>query len=666
MDNTGRAWHRLSLHWGSTMHAKDWKLNDVLQERQQWVIPVYQRHYAWEVRDDKQIPTLWADLRERAEEKLDGLDVKPHFVGAIIYSQPADQPFGTVNKRFLVDGQQRITTFNLVLSALRENARAQGCEHISNAINEYLLNAKSGGMADPEKEQFKLWSSSFDRPYFLAIATKSNDEIRALFPECFYQNGNLIWGQAPKLLAAYWHLQEAVERYIEEKKAQDITSAQVLDALLSGFLYAFQIVVVQLGKDDDAQTIFASLNGNAEPLTAFDLIRNDIFHRARIGLENDDALYENHWSKLETDFWKLEVKQGRLKRPRVDHLIAHSLVAETGDELRAGQVANAYKIYAAGKQFASVEAEIQGLLRYAAAYREIEECDQSSALGRYGNFTKVWDTSTFHPVALWTSTQPLPDDAKSEILKLIEDYVVRRDLIGETNQNYNKIAPNMVAAMRTASDPLASLKSHLAALTASTSRMPTHSDLLTATTKINAYEQLGSKKLRYILTKIEKHLRTKFDENIPIENLSVEHILPDRWSKHWPLAASGLAPHEQFFAAVDGGHQVSSEMRDEMEIRERAKNTLGNLTLLTPPANSQNGNEGWTFKRERIAKSLLALNREIARSEQWDEQAIRVRGEMLAEAADIVWPGSSGSGRIARPSVNSTRDIHDSATARWN
>ena len=43
------------------MHAKDWKLNDVLQERQQWVIPVYQRHYAWEVRDDKQIPTLWDD-----------------------------------------------------------------------------------------------------------------------------------------------------------------------------------------------------------------------------------------------------------------------------------------------------------------------------------------------------------------------------------------------------------------------------------------------------------------------------------------------------------------------------------------------------------------------------------------------------------------------------
>ncbi|KQM66323.1 hypothetical protein ASE75_14960 [Sphingomonas sp. Leaf17] len=621
------------------MHAKDWKLNDVLQERQQWVIPVYQRHYAWEIRDDKQIPTLWDDLRERAEEKLDGQDIKPHFVGAIIYSQPNDQPFGTVNKRFLVDGQQRITTFNLVLCALRENARAVGCQQISNAVDEYLFNAKSGGMADPEKEQFKLWSSSFDRPYFLEIATKTADEIRAHFSQYFYKNGGIVWGSAPKLLAAYWYLQEAIAKYIDEKKSEGVEAAQVLDALLSGFLYAFQIVVVQLGKDDDAQTIFASLNGNAEPLTAFDLIRNDVFHRARLKFEDDDALYEKHWSKLETDFWKLEVKQGRLKRPRVDHLIAHSLVAESGDEIHAGQVANAYKAFSAKKQFPSVEAEIEGLLHYAHAYRQIEECDQSTPLGRYGNFSKVWDTSTFHPVALWAAAHSIPDEARNGILKLIEDYVVRRDLIGESNKNYNKVAPNMIEAMRESADPLAALQAHIGSLTAPTSRMPVHADLLDSANKLNAYGSLGSKKLRYILTRIEKDSRTHLDENIPIENLSVEHILPDRWAQNWPLPNSGAAPHENYFSAIDGGNPVSAEMREEMEIRERAKNTLGNLTLLTPPANSQNGNEGWPFKRERIAKSLLALNRNIAENDEWDEKLIRDRGEQLADAAHKVWPG---------------------------
>lgn len=621
------------------MHAKDWKLNDVLQERQQWVIPVYQRHYAWETREDKQLPTLWADLRNRAEEKLGGHEVKPHFVGAIIYSQPADQPFGTVSKRFLVDGQQRITTFNLVLSALRENAQAQGFEHIANAVSEYLFNAKSGGMADPEKEQFKLWSSSFDRPYFLAIATKTANQIRDEFPTFFFQNGNMVYGQAPKLLAAYWFLREAIARYIEQKSKEGIAAEKTLDALLSGFLNAFQIVVVQLGKDDDAQTIFASLNGNAEPLTAFDLIRNDIFHRARLKAEDDNVLYEKHWKKLETDFWKTEVKQGRLKRPRVDHLIAHSLVAETGEDIEAGRVANTYKAYAVAQQFLSVEAEIEGLLRYAAAYQRIEEADPSTALGRYGNFTAIWDTSTFHPVALWVATRPIPDTDKADILKLIEDYVVRRDLAGETNKNYNNVAPTMIKAMRDAVEPVAALRSHMAGLAAATSRMPSHSDLLAAAHKINAYGDLGSKKLRYILTKIEKQMRTHLDEDIPIGNLSVEHILPDRWSKHWPLTVAGQAPHEQFFAAIDAGHSISPGMRDEMEAREQAKNTLGNLTLLTPPANSQNGNEGWSFKRERIGKSLLAMNRQVAEHDTWNEEAIRLRGERLAEAADQVWPG---------------------------
>ena len=304
-------------------------------------------------------------------------------------------------------------------------------------------------------------------------------------------------------------------------------------------------------------------------------------------------------------------------------------------------MANAYKAFALKKQFPSVGAEVEGLLHYAGAYREIEECDLLLALGRYGNFTKVWDTSTFHPVALWAATQPASDDVKSGILKLIEDYVVRRDLIGETNKNYNKIAPNLIEAMSTGSNPLDSLQSYLNGLTAATSRMPSHSDLLGAANTLDVYHHLGSKKLRYILTKIEKKLRTNMDENIPIENLSVEHILPDKWSKYWPLPVSGTAPHEQFFAATDAGNLISPEMRGEMDVRERAKNTLGNLTLLTPSANSHNGNEPWSFKRNLIAKSLLVLNRDVADNEDWSEVSIKLRGEKLAEAADLVWPGAS-------------------------
>ena len=171
------------------MHAKDHSLNDVLKEKQQWVIPVYQRHYAWETKEGKQIPKLWNDLEDRALEYIREGKVSPHFVGAIIYSEPKNQQFGTVSQRFLVDGQQRITTFSLTLCAIRQVAHEYECEGIINSIDDYLFNALSNSMADPEREKFKLWSSSYDRPYYLKIATQDLEELRKCFPNYFYKNG---------------------------------------------------------------------------------------------------------------------------------------------------------------------------------------------------------------------------------------------------------------------------------------------------------------------------------------------------------------------------------------------------------------------------------------------------------------------------------------------
>ena len=53
------------------MDAKAHDLNFVLGQRQQWVVPVYQRHYEWETDADKQIPKLWDDLRDKAIERLE-------------------------------------------------------------------------------------------------------------------------------------------------------------------------------------------------------------------------------------------------------------------------------------------------------------------------------------------------------------------------------------------------------------------------------------------------------------------------------------------------------------------------------------------------------------------------------------------------------------------
>ena len=292
------------------MDAKAYELNIVLREKQQWVVPVYQRHYEWESEPDKQIPKLWEDLQEKTIEQLDAnRKVLPHYFGAIIYSEPETQSFGTTPKRFLVDGQQRITTFELVVSAIREVAREKGADQLVKVANTYIFNEASEGMEDKQREIFKLWPSAYDRELFQKITASTPNELRdSLTPKYFAKNGNLKKNRAPKLLKAYWYLYEEISKFVTEWAEQDQNEKTTLNALTKGFLSGFRIVVIQLDAHDDAQEIFASLNGMAKPLSAFDLIRNDVFHRARKQEENDQEIFERQWQEFEKSFWTKEVR----------------------------------------------------------------------------------------------------------------------------------------------------------------------------------------------------------------------------------------------------------------------------------------------------------------------------------------------------------------------
>ena len=173
------------------MRADASPLNNVLLERQQWVVPVYQRHYEWETGEDKQLPKLWDDLMDKSLESLFGRTPYPHYFGAIIVSSASNQRPGVVRERYLVDGQQRITTFQLTLATIREVAREHGVSELIDTIDAYIYNEFGRGMANPERERFKLWPSSYDRSLYQNIIENSPEEIKNLHNSFFFRNGNL-------------------------------------------------------------------------------------------------------------------------------------------------------------------------------------------------------------------------------------------------------------------------------------------------------------------------------------------------------------------------------------------------------------------------------------------------------------------------------------------
>lgn len=623
------------------MRADAYPLDTVLGERQQWVVPVYQRHYEWETAEDRQLPKLWDDLRDKTIEHLDARTPFPHYFGAILYSEPHNQPFGAVRQRFLVDGQQRITTFELTLAAIREVARNRQILRFLTVIDAYLLNEKSQSMADPGREQFKLWPSTFDRALFLDIVKSTPDQLREKQKPYFYKNGNLIKGQAPKMLRAYWYLYEEISAFIKERQEEGESPETVLDALLKGFLSGFQIVVIKLDPNDDAQEIFASLNGLGKPLSPFDLIRNDVFHRARKTGEDDQKLFDEHWKPFEDPFWAVEVRQGRQKRARADHLIAHTVVAETGRDVNVGKVATEYQHYARERAFPTVAEELQVLVSHAAAYRAMEEGDQNVIFAPIAKVLRIWDLTTFHPLILWINAQKLDDEDKSKLFALIESYIVRREICGLTTKNYNKVVTGIIKAASGQDDIVGAFGRHVSELTGEASRMPSDEEVTQAFARRRAYGDIPVPRIRYIMENLEYAKRTKFDEiAISTANLTIEHVLPQAWAKNWPLANGETAPCETTLGLILKGVQVSDEVKALMQRREQVVDTLGNLTVLTQALNPSVGNGAWTMKRERLAGSLLVLNREIATRETWDEDQIERRAADLAATAQKIWPSA--------------------------
>jgi len=621
------------------MKANPHTLQKILSEKQQWVVPVYQRHYEWDTGTDRQISHFWDDLIDKAEEVMDQTrTLYPHYFGAVICSEPEVSQFGVTPQRFLIDGQQRITTFNIMLAAVSQVARTRALSGIETALKSYLFNDRSESMIDPERERFKLWPSSYDRVLFQQIVSLSLDEIRKARPQDFYKNGSLIKGKAPKLLVAFIDLISRIDTFIEEKEEVGIGAQIALGGLLQGFLAGFQVVLIELDDQDDAQEIFASLNGLAKPLAPFDLIRNDVFLRSKRCNEDPEVLFAGQWKNFESPFWTTEVKQGRMKRARADHLIAHSVVAETGREVSIAKIASEYQRYARDAKFNSVSEELDSLLVHAATYRALEEKPEESIVTPIAKLLGVWDMAVFHPWILWVNAYVDETEHKARIFELLESYIVRREICRLTPKNYNKVVTGWIRAVREAENPVDGFVTSLQNGEGDISRFPANSEVLDAFSTSPAYEAIGSKKMRYILSKLENVMRTKYDEIILMtDNLNIEHIMPRSWSKYWPLPNGETSPSNTFWELMTTYPDASEVTKDLVRERTNKIHVFGNLTLLTDTANSSLKNREWVTKKSMFEGSLLALNRKVGDIPEWDEEAIGKRSNELGVQALSVW-----------------------------
>lgn len=584
------------------------------------IVPLFQRPYVWE--REKQWEPLWDDTRRIAERLLTGQPVRSHFLGASVHEKKAVPP-GAIETRLVIDGQQRLTTLQILLQAFEDVAATLGLDMYRAALRNLTRNNHPLRQGPPE--DFKIWPTNADRSDFRT--TMQAGSPQALRSALALGLGMKSAGR--QIPDAYLFFADVIGGWVGANDA-----ANRVQALYSALYEHIRLVVIDLDQQDDAQLIFETLNARGTPLLAADLVKNALLQEAATAKLDPQDLYEQHWRPFDQDaaYWRKNVGRGPFERPRIDIYLQHYLTMQLRDEVPAAHLYIAFKDYL-NRAHRGLSQHFASLAKYARIYRRLGEAAGEGRARLFLQRLAAMDVGTAYPFLLAAFDRPQTDPSRLEaILVLVEAYLVRRMVCRLTTKGYHKLFIDLLdTVVGPADDIPARVRRKLASRTAEVDRWPADAEFHQAWVNNPLYENLSRPRLRMLLEAMERGLRggkLAETEHVP-SGLTVEHIMPRSWEEHWPLPADVPA------------HQASAR-------RQRLLHTIGNLTLLSEQLNTSISNGAWAAsngvkgKREAIAKhTVLHLNKQVCELTVWSEAEIERRSEALFVVAQAIWPGQT-------------------------
>ncbi|MFN3717362.1 MAG: DUF262 domain-containing protein [Rhizobium rhizophilum] len=652
------------------MKAGPVEIGTLLQNRNRYCVPIYQRRYVWT--KNKQWEPFWQDIRTKAIERLAGRERRfSHFMGAVVLESRAKPSVRQVPSFQVVDGQQRLTTFQMFLTAARHYAQRIGYSTASSNIQRFVMNSDPQLMEQADVEVYKVWPTQGDREIFIDIvSSEDRASLRKKYSEYWYKKWErdqvAEYGHVPNLLGAYGYFYDRIRHSVEtddlhsdleevpeEVEQTEVTEDEIpcelkLDAIWQALLEEFKVVEIVLDEGDDAQVIFETLNDRGEPLLAADLIRNNIFQRAdaNIGPAKAEKLFSTHWAPFDDPFWSAQEKQGRYKKQRIEFFLANFIAGKIASDITISKLFSEYKAFlrpskdSMKPRYSTVEDEILDLKAYGGIYREFIERETNSALSDFSRRLRLWDVTTANPLVLrlWASGE-LSAEEKRRALDFLLSFIVRRAVCGLTNKNYNNLFLAAIAHVDKVGWTLSAFRRFFLDQKSDSGRLPRDDEFRRLLANTPIYRTLGSAKTRALLLAVERKKRGKFQEmqDLP-EGLSVEHVMPSAWRTNWPMM-DNLVPSDWDFSQALYSSREDESPLGRIVRRNRLKDTIGNLTLVTPSFNSHVSNEAFDIKRKEFEEqSVLMMTRDFVKKSTWCETEIEERGKAIALQACEIWP----------------------------
>ena len=594
---------------------------------QRLLVPLFQRPYVWN--EELQWEPLWRDLQNVASRYLENPNSvqQPHFLGAVVFQQ-LQNPIGDLQQRTVIDGQQRLTTLQIMFDAIHAELVAVGAESPAARIEPLVENGKPFWKDSNPEDRFKVWPTNKDRPAF-------NEVMGASHPINYASLEN----SDSKLVQAHKFFAKKTESWLSESGPDQVmTRASALEKSAREFL---QIVVIDLGAQENAQEIFETLNARGAVLTAADLIKNFIFQRLLEQGTDVEKSYDKYWKMFESSFWEQEVSYGRVKYQRSSLFINHWLVAKTGEDVLAREVFSRFKSYADFESKKTMLELLEQICTSAEVYASIYELgdEREKDLDRTALFAyrlKVLELDVVRPLFLYLVDPDEGQISQAELencFEIIESWLVRRMLVRVTGKRYNKLIPDVITEVR--KDRINAskvLENYFKNQQVDSAYWPDDEEVRREVQNLEFYRKIYRSRVRMIFEALEDYARgwkegksSNSGMRIRRASYSIEHLMPQSWQSNWPLT-SGVT---------------------ELE-RDRLVQTLGNLTLLSTKLNSSVSNGPWMGESGKSAAltehDVLLLNKRVQDSGKngWSEELIRARTEELTSMILEIWKVPAG------------------------
>ncbi|MDO6802992.1 DUF262 domain-containing HNH endonuclease family protein [Wenyingzhuangia sp. 1_MG-2023] len=588
-----------------------------------YIVPDYQREYVW---SHKEVNKLLDDLNNEIENGSDS----EYFIGTILVSPTQHK------KQFdVIDGQQRLTTFFLMLCALKSLFKDMPQEAI-------LSNLISTSFTDSDGEistSLKLNPKYENAGEVIDAIIKSGNQpetIKALLQS----SGISQFGALENIINAY----NTIYQYLKFNY-QDTGRLKKYWGNLSN-----NVVFIQISTDvSSALKIFETINERGVGLNPMDLLKNLLFTNVKL---DEFTKLKNEWKKITNPLEEDREKPLRFLRY---FLMANYIITNH----RSDGIVREDEIYDWFSKKENIVASNYKITPFVFVRKIIKTVDDFLKLTKgkgndgednvyMNNIRKLTGGGfSLHYVILLASYN-LPKDLFDHLLKQLETFlfyfIITRTSTKILERNFSSWADEL-RDISNLTD-YATQKEKLNIFITNRFQQSTQAKQPELTDALRRYHfySLQQYRTRYILAKFTQHVNMAYkglsspDNLNDYTNAEIEHILPNN-------------PNEELL------NHFNTTPENENKEYHQYKTKLGNLTLLEKPINIVAGREFFKNKKEQykmskyyLSSSLDTLNHVGANTSitrinakllpfetTWTAEQIDDRQEMLLKLAADIW-----------------------------